>query len=91
MGKLHVETPAILSPSLTKLCGRDVYLKLENLQPSGSFKLRGIGHLCEEVCKQQAADICLLRPQYQLVEFAVTLHSNCLLLWLLISEHLHNV
>ncbi|XP_043188057.1 serine dehydratase-like [Amphibalanus amphitrite] len=48
MGKLHVETPAISSPSLTKLCGREVYLKLENLQPSGSFKLRGIGHLCEE-------------------------------------------
>lgn len=27
--------------------GLDVWLKLDNLQPSGSFKLRGIGHACE--------------------------------------------
>ncbi|XP_037091096.1 serine dehydratase-like [Pollicipes pollicipes] len=48
MSPLHIETPALLSPSLTRLAGRHVYLKLENLQPSGSFKLRGIGCLCEE-------------------------------------------
>jgi L-serine/L-threonine ammonia-lyase len=27
--------------------GRDVRLKIESVQPSGSFKIRGIGHACE--------------------------------------------
>lgn len=31
---------------LERLAGRPVFLKLENLQPTGSFKLRGIGRFC---------------------------------------------
>ena len=27
--------------------GRSIWLKLESVQPTGSFKIRGIGHLCE--------------------------------------------
>ena len=34
-------TPLVLSPSLSARCGAPVYLKLENQQLTGSFKLRG--------------------------------------------------
>ncbi len=34
-------TPLVLSPSLSEIAGGDVYLKLENQQTTGSFKLRG--------------------------------------------------
>jgi len=36
-----VRTPLRLVPSLTSVAGVPVYLKLENLQPTGAFKLRG--------------------------------------------------
>ncbi len=35
------ETPLDYSPALSELSGANVYLKLENLQHTGSFKLRG--------------------------------------------------
>jgi threonine dehydratase len=38
----HVRrTPLILSPSLSKIANAEVWLKLENLQVTGSFKMRG--------------------------------------------------
>ncbi|KPM39687.1 hypothetical protein AK830_g6881 [Neonectria ditissima] len=37
-------TPLIESPHLSKLAGCRILLKLDNLQPSGSFKSRGIGN-----------------------------------------------
>lgn len=43
---LHIETPLLLSDAFSTADQR-VWLKLEALQPSGSFKLRGIGHACE--------------------------------------------
>lgn len=43
---LHVQTPLLESDALSSTAQR-VRLKLEALQPSGSFKLRGIGHACE--------------------------------------------
>lgn len=49
---LHQETPLIPSPVLGQACGREVWLKLEALQPCGSFKLRGIGHACETLARQ---------------------------------------
>lgn len=36
-----LRTPAIASPGLSKLTGADIYLKLENQQVTGSFKVRG--------------------------------------------------
>ncbi|CAL3963231.1 hypothetical protein PZA11_000910 [Diplocarpon coronariae] len=42
--KPWVETPLIRSASLSLTAGCNVYLKLETLQPSGSFKSRGIGN-----------------------------------------------
>ena len=44
---MHIRTPLILHHGLSTN-ERRIWLKLENLQPSGSFKLRGIGLLCEE-------------------------------------------
>ncbi|KAL8679824.1 MAG: hypothetical protein Q9186_003940 [Xanthomendoza sp. 1 TL-2023] len=40
-----IETPLIESSALSKAAGCRIFLKLENLQPSGSFKSRGIGAL----------------------------------------------
>lgn len=44
---LHHPTPFLISTGLSALSGRRIGLKLEALQPSGSFKLRGVGHACE--------------------------------------------
>jgi len=43
---LHIETPLIASGALGAH-DRAVWLKMEALQPPGSFKIRGIGHACE--------------------------------------------
>ena len=52
---LHIETPLVESRPLTLAAGRPVWLKLDNLQPPGSFKLRGIGHACEAARARGAA------------------------------------
>jgi len=44
---LHVHTPVIQSLRLSQLLNTNVWLKLEALQPSGSFKTRGVGYACE--------------------------------------------
>lgn len=36
-----IRTPLVYSPTFSKMSGLQVYLKLENLQETGSFKLRG--------------------------------------------------
>lgn len=46
MKKLSITTPLIHSHILSSMSGRNIYLKCEMLQPSGSFKDRGIGALC---------------------------------------------
>ena len=44
---LHIETPLIISDILSDLVNKDIRLKLDALQPSGSFKIRGVGFACE--------------------------------------------
>ncbi|XP_058895704.1 L-serine dehydratase/L-threonine deaminase [Kogia breviceps] len=44
---LHVKTPVRDSMTLSKVAGTTVYLKIDSAQPSGSFKMRGIGHFCK--------------------------------------------
>jgi L-serine/L-threonine ammonia-lyase len=44
---LHIATPLLRSHAFDSGPGQEVWLKMESLQPSGSFKLRGIGHACE--------------------------------------------
>lgn len=46
MNALHIQTPLIESLPLSRLSGSNVWLKIEAVQPSGSFKLRGIGYAC---------------------------------------------
>jgi len=47
--KLYVQTPLIESRSMSDKSGKTIYLKLENTQPTASFKLRGISNLIQEV------------------------------------------
>lgn len=51
---LYINTPLIESRALSNSLGRTVYLKMEALQPTGSFKIRGIGLLCEKYAEQGA-------------------------------------
>lgn len=39
---LHIVSPLLYSSFLSRRCGHHVYLKLDNTQPSGSFKTRGV-------------------------------------------------
>ena len=48
---LHFDTPLIESLAISRIINKPVYLKMDALQPSGSFKIRGIGHLCEQLAK----------------------------------------
>lgn len=48
MKPLHIKTPLIESPPIGKIAGPQILLKLENTQPTGSFKIRGIGYLCQK-------------------------------------------
>ena len=52
MKPLHIHTPLLLSHPLSQMMGSNVFLKLEALQPSGSFKDRGVGTLCVHYAKQ---------------------------------------
>eukprot|EP00794_Sanderia_malayensis_P013910 gene13910-15359_t len=50
--ELYIRTPLIESVPISKICGLNVYLKLENTQPSGSFKLRGLANHCLQDIKR---------------------------------------
>lgn len=54
MKSLHIETPFFESRPLTIGAGRSIWLKLESLQPPGSFKIRGIGLACQEYVRRGA-------------------------------------
>ncbi|KAH8887434.1 tryptophan synthase beta subunit-like PLP-dependent enzyme [Thozetella sp. PMI_491] len=43
--KPWIETPCVYSAPLSRAAGCNIHLKLENLQPSGSFKSRGVGNM----------------------------------------------
>ena len=48
---LHITTPLYHSIPLSLLGRQQVYLKMEAYQPTGSFKIRGIGRLCEHAAE----------------------------------------
>ncbi len=54
MKPLHIETPLFESRPLSVHAGRSVWLKLDALQPPGSFKIRGIGFACQEYVRRGA-------------------------------------
>ena len=51
---LHIHTPLVESAPLSRAAGRSVWLKLEALQPPGSFKIRGVGAACEHHAQRGA-------------------------------------
>ncbi len=53
--KLYIQTPMLESRELNQLMQAQVYFKIESVQPSGSFKNRGIGHMCQTLAKQGAS------------------------------------
>jgi len=52
MEPLHIKTPVLESHPLSKLTGFPIYLKLENVQPVSSFKIRGVGNLCQKAMQR---------------------------------------
>jgi L-serine/L-threonine ammonia-lyase len=56
---LHVETPLLKAPPELFGPGRNVWLKMDALQPSGSFKQRGVGRLVQQrVAEGARAVVC---------------------------------
>jgi L-serine/L-threonine ammonia-lyase len=55
-GPFHVRTPLLRSAPLTRP-GREIHLKLESLQPVGSFKLRGVGAACTRAVRDGATHL----------------------------------
>jgi L-serine/L-threonine ammonia-lyase len=51
---LHIATPLIESAAMAGAHGQSVWLKMEALQPPGSFKIRGIGHACQHYARRGA-------------------------------------
>lgn len=54
MQALHIVSPLIESRALSRLSGKNIALKLEAVQPPGSFKIRGIGLACQEYVQRGA-------------------------------------
>ena len=54
MKPLHLNTPLLPHRALSLSLDKQVWLKMDNLQPSGSFKLRGIGLMCQRAAAQGA-------------------------------------
>ncbi|GKY90870.1 hypothetical protein MPSEU_000059800 [Mayamaea pseudoterrestris] len=50
--QLYLHTPLIYSQPLSQLAARPVYCKLDMIQPSGSFKDRGMARLCTHLQTQ---------------------------------------
>jgi L-serine/L-threonine ammonia-lyase len=48
MTELHINTPLIESLSMSKEKASKIWLKMETVQPCGSFKARGIGYACQK-------------------------------------------
>ncbi len=53
------ETPLVRSPALSECTGADVWLKLENQQHTGSFKLRGASNRLLTLTPEQRAGGCV--------------------------------
>ena len=54
---MHINTPLVESEPLSRRHGASVWLKLDCLQPTGSFKARGISRICLEFVEQGAEEL----------------------------------
>jgi len=52
-GKFHIVSPCVKSFPLSRRLETDIYLKLDNFQPTNSFKVRGIGNVCYKSVTQR--------------------------------------
>lgn len=50
------ETDVIYSPTISQKCGAEVYLKTENLQITGSFKVRGAYYKISQLSQEEKAN-----------------------------------
>ncbi|KAM9707730.1 LOW QUALITY PROTEIN: serine dehydratase-like [Menidia menidia] len=57
-GPFHVNTPLLESASMSRRVGTRVFLKMENCQPTGSFKIRGVGHLLQQLAVGSRGVVC---------------------------------
>ncbi|MFN3501349.1 MAG: pyridoxal-phosphate dependent enzyme [Allorhizobium sp.] len=57
LSPLHIETPLLRTSADYSKSGLPLWLKLDALQPSGSFKLRGVGLLCQHEVAKGAKEI----------------------------------
>jgi len=64
-----IKTPLIYSKGLSKSAGCNIYLKLENLQPSGSFKSRGIGNFLLAKLREHESSAASFKDQNSKVHF----------------------
>ena len=76
MDSLHIATPVLESRRLAALLGSSVILKMEALQPTGSFKIRGIGYACQQSCEAGATH--LVSSSGGNVGYAVAYAGRCL-------------
>jgi L-serine/L-threonine ammonia-lyase len=54
---LHINTPLLKSVPLSGALGSEVWLKMDALQPTGSFKIRGIGAACQRAVAEGAGPL----------------------------------
>ena len=54
MSALHHVTPLLSHLRLSRALKKQVWLKMESSQPSGSFKMRGLGMLCQRAAQRGA-------------------------------------
>jgi L-serine/L-threonine ammonia-lyase len=54
---LHLNTPLLRSAADYSASGKPLWLKLDALQPSGSFKMRGVSRLCQHEVENGAKEI----------------------------------
>lgn len=57
LSPLYIETPLLRTSADYSKSGLPLWLKLDALQPSGSFKLRGVGLLCQHEVAKGAREI----------------------------------
>ncbi len=54
MPTLHTVTPLLVHAALSRQLKKQLWLKMESSQPSGSFKMRGLGMLCQRASQRGA-------------------------------------
>jgi threonine dehydratase len=75
IGKLVRHTPVLTSTSLSEQCGGRILLKAENLQRTGSFKLRGALHKLSKLHEPRAVVAGSAGNHAQSLAYAARAHS----------------